>query len=62
LVDQNNNDIITRQISGTSYNYNQFVSAHNNVASVQYTNKVTQILFNFTIGVIENELNIVNYD
>lgn len=62
LVDQNGNDIINSTISGTNTNYNTFVSNNNNISSVQYTDKVTQILFNFTIGVIENELSITNYD
>lgn len=55
-------NITTSNISGTTTTYNQFVSANKNIPSVSYTNKIMQVIFNFTVGHIENEMNIVNYD
>ena len=63
LVDQNGNEIINKTITGlVGTDYNKFVKDNNNVDSVTYTDRITQVVFNFTVGVIENELNTINYD
>ena len=63
LVDQNGNEIINKTITGLSANtdYNKFIKDNSSVASALYTDRITQVMFNFTVGVIENELNTTNY-
>ncbi len=60
LVDQNGNDIIKNNITGTSKNYLNFVSDNYSSSSVVYTDRVEQMIVMMTIGVIENELTINN--
>lgn len=62
IVGHDGSNIMTSNINGTSKTFNEFVANNLNVQSVAYTNKVTQVVFNFTIGHIENEMNITNYD
>lgn len=62
IVGHDGSNIMTSNISGTSKTYNEFVSSYSNIPSVAYTNKVTQAIFNFSVGHIENEMNINNYD
>lgn len=63
LVDQNGNLVINNTLTGASpsRDYNSFVLYNQNSSSVVYTDKVMQVLFNFTIGEIENELSTSNY-
>lgn len=52
-------DILKNPIFTTvPYKYNEYVEKYKNDNDiVQYTNNVTQAIYNFTFGVIENELN-----
>jgi len=61
IYDQNGNDILNKPM-GTyiTDNYNDFVEKHKcNNKYVKYTNSVTQVIYDFTYGVVENELNTV---
>ena len=61
LVNQTGNKIIGTPIVGSD-DYNKFVKNNESIASVEYTNGVTQVLYNLTFGVIETELNTnINY-
>lgn len=60
LVDQVGNSIIGTDITGTTTDYNEFISANSSIDSVIYTDNVTQALYNFTIGVVESEMNTNN--
>lgn len=62
IVGHDGSNIMTSTISGTSKSYNDFILTYLNNPSVAYTNKVTQAIFNFSIGHIENEMTINNYD
>jgi hypothetical protein len=57
LVDHNGNKIIGKNISGINFDYIDYVSNESDNTSVAYTDNVTQVIYNFTFGVIENELN-----
>jgi hypothetical protein len=57
IYDQNGNDIIANNITGTTKKYNDYVSTYNSTTSVNYTNNMTQVLYDFTFGLIENEIN-----
>jgi hypothetical protein len=37
--------------------YNNFIQMFNSTSSVKYTGNITQVSYNFTVGVVENELN-----
>lgn len=60
LTDQSGIKIIGNNIQGTLNDYIQFVSNNEANDSVKYTNSVTQVLINMTIGVVENEMNTNN--
>lgn len=60
VVDQNGNDIIKNNMSGTNKNYIKYISDNADLDSVAYTDNVTQMTIMMTIGVIENELTIIN--
>jgi hypothetical protein len=57
LSDTLGNPIIGRNIIGLDKDYNKFVSENIDTESVKYTDNITQTEFNFTFGVVENELN-----
>ena len=57
LTDTLGNLIIGRNIIDIDKDYNQFVADNIDRDSVNYTNNIMQAEFNFTIGVVENELN-----
>jgi hypothetical protein len=57
IYDQLGNDIMATNITGTTTKFNAYVSAHDTVTAVNYTNNMTQILYDFTVGIIENEIN-----
>ena len=45
-------------IDSTPYTYNDYISAYKDVNdTVSYTNVSTQVIYDFTFGVQENELN-----
>lgn len=65
LTDLNGNKIVGNPLNLLNSNisskytgdYNEFVKNFLGTSSVKYTTNVTQILYNLTVGVIENELN-----
>lgn len=68
LLDENGNQLGLFDATGTNIlttatanldnkTYNTYVNDNSSVASVAYTNGVTQVWYNLTFGVIENELN-----
>ncbi len=58
VVDQTGKKIIGQPITSTvPYDYNKYVEIYNETESVRYTDETTQIIYDFTFGVIENELN-----
>src|SRR3989338_779013 len=61
IYDHSGNDIITGTmvtIDSTPYTYNDYISAYKDVNdTVSYTNVSTQVIYDFTFGVQENELN-----
>ena len=57
LTDQSGNLIIGTNLTGSSGDYNKFISDNSYVESVIYTNNIIQAQFNFTFGVVDNELN-----
>ncbi len=57
IVDHNGNNIIGKNIdSSVPYDYNEYVSEYEDNYFVSYTNTVTQVLYDFSIGVVEGEL------
>lgn len=58
LIDQDSNNIIGKNITGISQDYIAFVDSNSSVESVAYTDGVTQVLYNITVGIIEAEMNI----
>ncbi len=62
LVDENGNKIIGTNMVDSDSDYIKYISDNISEESVAYTNTVTQVILNFTFGVIENELNtLTNY-
>ncbi|ATZ80937.1 hypothetical protein BMW23_0892 [Bodo saltans virus] len=63
IVDHNGNNIIGHNIdTSVPYDYNGYISTYPSNYYVNYTNTVTQVLYDFSIGVVENEINtLVNY-
>jgi hypothetical protein len=58
LVNENGNKIINQNInSNVNLNYNQYVSTYEDNKYVKHTDKTMNIIYDFTFGVIENELN-----
>jgi hypothetical protein len=58
LIDQDSNNIIGKNITGISQDYIAFVDSNSSVESVAYTDGVTQVLYNITVGIIEAEMKI----
>lgn len=65
LLDENGNELqlvneVGAKIIGTSIltgsDYNKFVNDNITVNSIAYTDAITQVMYNLTFGVIENEL------
>lgn len=58
ILDHNGNKIIGQNISSTvPYDFNSYVSNFSDNKYVDYTNDVTKVIYDFTFGIIENELN-----
>lgn len=58
LVDQNGNNIINTPIYNNE-DYNTYVESYSDVDSVKYTDTMTQVLYNFTLGIVKNEMSIM---
>jgi hypothetical protein len=58
IVDHNGKPIISQNISSSvPYNLNKYVEKYGDTKSVEYTDESMQVIYDFTFGVIENELN-----
>lgn len=58
IYDHNGNKIIGKPINNqSSCDYNNYVEKYGEIESVQYTDEVTQVIYDFTFGIIENEIN-----
>jgi hypothetical protein len=58
IIDHNGKKIIGQNISNdVPYDYNAYIQKYNHDKFVEYTNCNTQVIYNFTFGIIENELN-----
>ena len=58
LVNESGNKIINQNIKqNVNLNYNQYVEAHEDNKYVKHTDKTMNIIYDFTFGVTENELN-----
>lgn len=58
IVDNNGKKIIGQPITNnTQYDYNKYIDMYNENESVMYTDEQTQVIYDFSFGVIENELN-----
>lgn len=54
LYDELGNNLFGVQIDGKDYN--TYVRDNMSLSSVKHTDRVTQVIYNFTIGVVENEI------
>jgi hypothetical protein len=60
IYDQNGNDIIKNNITGIDKNYINYIKNNDN-PTVVYTDNIIQMTIMLTIGVLDNELSIMNY-
>lgn len=58
IYDHTGKKIIGQNISNeVPYDYNKYIEKYGEIDSVKYTDEVMQVIYDFTFGVVENEVN-----